>query len=835
MTLLNYSVYAETISSAFFNTEKTYITQTLFGFLDDCPDIVNSKKEAFDISNQIASNWWNQKTPIPFNIRKGLQREAVVQIVINYFKNNLTTELSVKKLDTPLTRLVTLVKEQEINAASKAEILGYYKANNYIEFLAHTFILAVQQSNKKKTVDIDTVLKNKKSTPKGAITDEILTNDATNYNSQEVFKKYLDKAVDYFSKKKTVLNPEQPCDFDEIHVCNDIELHSSRDIDNNYNYVTLKPPIKNATISKLVSNSNYIIIQGTGGIGKSMFITRLFLLSVNDFLRNTNARLPIFIPLKDFKKETENMADFIWSAIKPFDSSITQIQILTELENGHIILFLDGLDEIQSVARESFDKNLESLIKAFPENTIIMTTRPINTFLSYTHFSLYDILPLTENQAERLINKLIFHNAKAKRDFKKALKNGLFHTHYEFASNPLLLTIMLMTYSYYGDIPAKMHTFYSQAYDAMARYHNETTGTQVRPFHTELTPEEFRKPFSEICARSYTNEVLDFTYTTFSSYLEKVLNVSPSTNKVTAKNFLSDLTEILCILYKEGDKYYFTHRSFQEYFAADYFSTLSETRLQLVGDYFEKRHSRSYFDRTFEMLYDMVPERIENFVFFPFLQRKFTMWNDSNPDETYWNFLEDQYPTIYYEKGFYTAEVSNEPQSFLYKFIILANNLQFSNHLLSSKLKIFINEKNTKFPTDLTLLNLKEWPDDIFNMPIQKRICVYSTFTKPEAYNKYPNPNNIPKSVLKEKTIINENDLPNKYVDYFGNPEIDGYRINIVISEIRKNPSKYATLKRFMSDSDFPFMKEFNELNKYYNNLQSRISKEKNSVNIFDD
>ena len=33
-------------------------------------------------------------------------------------------------------------------------------------------------------------------------------------------------------------------------------------------------------------------------------------------------------------------------------------------------------------------------------------------------------------------------------------------------------------------------------------------------------------------------------------------------------------------------------------------------------------------------------------------------------------------------------------------------------------------------------------------------------------------------------------------------------RINIVISEIRKNPSKYATLKRFMSDSDFPFMKE---------------------------
>ena len=830
MTLLNYSVYAETISSAFFNTEKTYITQTLFGFLDDCPDILNSKKEAFDISNQIASNWWNQKTPIPFNIRKGLQREAVVQIVINYFKNNLTTELSVNRLDKPLTRLVTLVKEQEINAASKAEILGYYKANNYTEFLAHTFILAVQQSNKKKTVDIDTVLKNKKSTPKGAITDKIIANDATYYNSQEVFKKYLEKAIYHYSQKKTLLYAEKPRSFYDMFVCNDIRYHTPRN--NEYNISCPSPSLSNATIQALRSISLYIIIEGTGGIGKSMFLTHLFLSSAKDY--SSTKELPVLISLKDYKATTVSITELLWSNVNAFDSNIEQQNVVKELENHGVIVLLDGFDEIQSSVRESFEKNLEKFIKNYPMIPIIITSRSVDSFVSFNRFSLLDIQPLTEEQSVALIDKLEFWDIEAKQRFKNALKDYLYHTHYEFASNPLLLTIMLMTYSYFGDIPAKMHIFYSQAFETMARLHDATKGAYVRPFNTGLTPEEFKKPFSEFCARSYADEEFDFTDDRFSFYMEIALKESSLDKKIEVRDFLLDLTNNLCIMYHEGNKIYFIHRSFQEYFAALFFSNVYDYRLQRVGEFFDTKPKRSFYDKTFDMLYDMIPKRVERYIFFPFLQSKFNEWQNADPDEMYWNFLEDQYPTIYYEDGNTKVEVDNTPKSFLYRFIVREKKIHFANYLMSSLLNIHVNERNPDFPTHLELLDM-DWPDEVFSLPTQEWVSAYTSFINSRAFDEYPSPKKIPKSRLKEMTLINKNNLSDKYIDYFGEPMRKGFRVKIEIDRIRKSQNKYSTLRKFMTKADFPFMLEYTKLKEYFYSIQSRIQTEEKSAGLFSD
>ena len=89
---------------------------------------------------------------------------------------------------------------------------------------------------------------------------------------------------------------------------------------------------------------------------------------------------------------------------------------------------------------------------------------------------------------------------------------------------------------------------------------------------------------------------------------------------VTPRDFLLDLTDNLCIMYHEGEKYYFIHRSFQEYFAAVHFASGYDAKLQKVGNFFEKMQHRSYTDRTFEMLYDMIPEKVERYIFFPYLK-----------------------------------------------------------------------------------------------------------------------------------------------------------------------------------------------------------------------
>ena len=118
---------------------------------------------------------------------------------------------------------------------------------------------------------------------------------------------------------------------------------------------------------------------------------------------------------------------------------------------------MDGLDEIQSTIRENFDTDLEAFIKSYPGNTIVITSRPVFSFITYSKFSVFDIQELTKEQALELVQKLEFWDTAAKENFMKDLDRHLYTSHYQFASNPLLLTIMLMTYTTFGEVPAKMH------------------------------------------------------------------------------------------------------------------------------------------------------------------------------------------------------------------------------------------------------------------------------------------------------------------------------------------------------------------------------------------
>lgn len=363
------------------------------------------------------------------------------------------------------------------------------------------------------------------------------------------FQTYLDNAADYYSTKKTLLYAENPHPFYELYVCNDIKYHKYRFT--GYRDIRPEITISEANIEKLEAESKYIIVEGIGGIGKSMFLTHLFLTSAERV--SETGIVPLFLSLKDYKDTTDNVVDFIWNSLCVYDPNINKKVIIEALQNKELVLLLDGLDEIQSSVRESFESDLEAFIKSYNGNTIIITSRPIyNAFVSFSKFSVFDIQPLSKEQALALVEKLEFWDDSAKKNFMHALDKELYSSHLQFASNPLLLTIMLMTYSSFGEVPAKMHVFYSKAYETMSRLHDASKGSFKRPLYTKLTPEEFAKIFAEFCARTYTDEILEFDERTFSTYMSKVIDsCSIDTTGISPREFILDLTENLCIMYRE--------------------------------------------------------------------------------------------------------------------------------------------------------------------------------------------------------------------------------------------------------------------------------------------
>lgn len=603
----------------------------------------------------------------------------------------------------------------------------------------------------------------------------------------EVFGKYLKKASNFYSTVKTLLYSESPRNFKDFYVPNDVKAK----------YVGAGNHMErlNTPITELIGNPFHnLIIKGTGGIGKSMMMRHLFLYFVEHY--DERGILPIFVPLKNYTGEDMRLEDFVFKSILEFDREIEFDDFDAVLNSGKCMILLDGWDEVPTTAKGTFDNALVNFKKAYHNTYLVVSSRPTSTFIQFGAFQVLEIEPFSKEKALELIDKLDYHDMEVKEKFRLDLDKKLYRSHQQFASIPLLLTIMLMTYTSYGEVPAKRHVFYSKAYETMARLHDASKGAYVRPMYTNLSPEDFAVYFAEFCARTYRAEVLEFTAQTFTGYMNKVLAHQRMQTTATARDFLLDLTDNLCIMYKEGEKYYFIHRSFQEYFSAVFFSSQMDDQLARIGEFFEHQRKRMQGDRTFDMLYDMIPDRIDRYVFLPFLKE---LWKKCDADNGYWTFLYEMYSRIYAQEGEPGECYENDPESYLYNFIVNETLHRHNGELY-----------NVQWPDVIDYCNRKEWVSIETNRYMRDGKQYVST------------------------EVVELDDVDDEYIDMHGEPEIEGISWEIEISEILRRNDFFRELIEFMESDDFPLKKEYNEMRKFTEHLDKTINSKPSSDDWFD-
>ena len=196
--------------------------------------------------------------------------------------------------------------------------------------------------------------------------------------------------------------------------------------------------------------------------------------------------------------------------------------------------------------------------------------------------------PFTKPQALELIKRLDYDEV-AKAKFYKQLDESLYNLHKDFTENPLLLTIMLMTFDTFADIPSQIHHFYHKAYETMAQKHDAVKdGIYKRVMRSNLTPERFEEYLAEFCAVSYTEEQYAMTEAQAAEYLTTVKDhiAKPVEENLRIADFMDDLINGLCLMYESDGTYYFTHWSFQEYFTALFMSKQLDADLWNIGERF---------------------------------------------------------------------------------------------------------------------------------------------------------------------------------------------------------------------------------------------------------
>ena len=593
------------------------------------------------------------------------------------------------------------------------------------------------------------------------------------------FEPYLKKAKEKYSTIKTLLYSDQPKPFYDFYVCNDIERRIPVPSKFKTSYRTTT--IGNVTVKSLVECSRFVILAGTGGLGKSMMMRHLLLNSIENYTEMLI--IPVFIPLKDFDENVDSLFDYAFSKITNLCGSITAEQFGEVLQEGKCLLLFDGLDEIGSTCSKRFERELEAFTDKYPENNFVISSRPYQTFISYSRFEVLKLKPFSKQQALMLIDNLEFRPDEPiiKEKFRVALNESLFRTHSTFIQNPLLLTIMLLTFEQYAEVPSKMHQFYREAFAALSVKHDANKGAFKRALKTGLTAERLADYFAEFCSRSYHDEKFEITEDEFSKYFSALKEREKSNDRTTtAGDFLYDLCSNICLMYFERGKYYFTHRSFQEYFCALYFSKQKDKNLESIGDFFENRHSRMYGDRTFNMMYDMIPDKVEEYIFLPFLTR---LYDRCDSGAGYWTFLETLYPCLRYVKGETEEYIDNDPQSYIYSFI--------------KQLVRYGNVDCNHFPHYDSLVT-----DE------------YVHVTDDDESTK----------------LVNRKDVDWEYEREFGVPDTVGWAYEFEVESVRKDAITYAELLKCLEDENFTLIEEYAEMREYLEDLQEKLTPSGNSL-----
>lgn len=215
--------------------------------------------------------------------------------------------------------------------------------------------------------------------------------------------------------------------------------------------------------------------------------------------------------------------------------------------------------------RSWLDREIKEFVTLYNENRYVLSSRPSEEFIGWNQFIEYEISKMDKVQALALINKLKY-DEKVKKRFYKELKGHLYDTHKSFASIPLLLTIMLMTYEAGASIPNNLTDFYNQAFYTLYQRHDASKSGYKRELKAKLTPEEFRNILAYIGLKTFFDGKVDFDRTTLDDIITKYClknNFELKTNDI-----VYDATHSACMMLQEGVSLKFSHRSFQEYFAA---------------------------------------------------------------------------------------------------------------------------------------------------------------------------------------------------------------------------------------------------------------------------
>lgn len=378
-------------------------------------------------------------------------------------------------------------------------------------------------------------------------------------------KKYLEKQKEKYSHIKTLLKGNTPVYLYDI-------------------YYHLKLRHENETIEtkstkNLFNKTNYITIIGDAGSGKSTLVKHLFLNSISEKIG-----IPILVELRYLNDYNNDFENYIYEKI--FENQLSQNSDILErlLSNGKFVFFLDGFDELNSVTKPKVITSLNSFINSYDKNRFILTTRPYSDIEHLPLFFNYFVKPLNKEngEIEGFIHKQLQNETELALKIDASVKANKSVYIESFLTNPLLLSLYILTFQSDSSVPSEKSVFYRRVINVLFSEHDSKTKLGYpREKLTKLNQQQFEEILKSFCFISYFESKFSWE----SDYVtEKLMRIKSNLNVTDFDNndFIKDLKLALALWVDDNGMMSFAHRSIQEYFAALSIKHLNQQQNQRI-------------------------------------------------------------------------------------------------------------------------------------------------------------------------------------------------------------------------------------------------------------
>ncbi|GLI06708.1 hypothetical protein YDYSG_27380 [Paenibacillus tyrfis] len=436
----------------------------------------------------------------------------------------------------------------------------------------------------------------------------------------EVFADYITKTFEEQSSVNIIALGLQQIKINQIYV--PLTLHSEE---------RRESVILNNFPNEFANKYKKIVIEDTAGMGKSTLMRQMFISAIEN-----NLGIPIFIELRNLSGD-KDIIDYIVENLNKIRTEHSKEFILEVINRGDFIFFLDGYDEIPFQQKQAVTKNLKQFVSNANDNIFFLTSRPDDSLMSFGQFQKFEILDLKKEEAFELITKCdeitgLNLSEKIINQIIESTEDGDFSTLETFLANPMLVSFLYITFKHKKDIPSLKIDLYRKVFDALYELHDLSKDSYKREKYSGLSSGNLQKILMKLgflCLRENEN---DYDKGKIIKLISQAKN-SPYFHEIQEENILKDLLETVPLFSKIGLGYKWAHKSFMDYFAAN-FIDYQETREKILIDIYNSRNFTLYLNMI-DFYYEIDRQLFDKVFVYPIINQfiNFVDASGINPSE----------------------------------------------------------------------------------------------------------------------------------------------------------------------------------------------------------